>query len=278
MLIDTHTHLNFQAFATDWQQVVTAANQAGVAQMIVVGTDIKSSRQAVALATTHPTVYAAVGIHPHHAKKYLHKPAQMNLDLLQLESLVQNPKVVAIGEIGLDNHHYQKTTYAPIPAHKSAIVQAHQLQLFKQQLTLAHRHNLPLILHSREVGDQVLACLREFNQLNSPLRGVFHCFEGSKKYAVNILAAGLYLSFTGNITYIPDRQQVAATIPLDRLLLETDCPYMTPQPYRGQRNEPKHLTLIAACHARSRNQSVSTISRVTTDNARLLFNLPRQSK
>lgn len=274
MYIDTHCHLNFEAFELDWKLVIDRAVKAEVDALIVVGTDITSSIRAIELANTSPHVFAAVGIHPHHIHQYQDNQSSVESDMGQLTKLAIEPKVVAIGEIGLDHHQYRVSKYPNL--NQDQLNQAFILQqvLFTHQLKLAHDLNLPLIIHSREVHTLVLDEIsRTQSELNTSFKGVFHCFEGSKKYAAKIIEAGFHLSFTGNLTYSVDRQLVAATIPLERLLLETDAPYMTPIPYRGERNEPRYLPLIASIHAQSRGLSQSQIATTTTNNARQLFNL-----
>jgi TatD DNase family protein len=273
-MIDTHTHLNFQAFSQDWQQVVTNALSAGVSHMIVVGTDLETSKSAISLAQSHPNLFATVGIHPHHAKQYLKKSQLADQELIELSKLALQPKVVAIGEIGIDHHQYQVTKYTSIDQSAAEKLIEIQQTLFQKQLTLAANLQLPVILHSREAGSEVLDQIKTIETKYSlPISGVFHCFEGSKRYAKKIIDSGFYLSFTGNITYANDRQEVANLVPLNRLLLETDSPYMTPDPYRGQRNEPKNVTITAQCHARSRKISFTQLVDQTTINAQQLFKL-----
>jgi TatD DNase family protein len=274
MYIDTHCHLNFEAFESDWQSVIDRAVNAGVETLIVVGTDIASSIRAIELANTSPHVFAAVGIHPHHVPQYQDNQSSLKSDMSQLKRLAREPKVVAIGEIGLDHHQYRVSKYPTLS--QDQLNQAYILQqvLFTHQLKLAHQLNLPLIIHGREVHTLVLDVIsRSQSELNSSFKGVFHCFEGSKKYAAKIIEAGFHISFTGNLTYSVDRQFVAATIPLERLLLETDAPYMTPVPFRGQRNEPHYIHLIAAVHAQSRGLTQDQIATTTSTNARELFNI-----
>lgn len=274
MYIDTHCHLNFEAFKPDWQSVIDRAVKQGVETLIVVGTDITSSIRAIELANSNPHVYAAVGIHPHHIHQYQDNQSSVESDMSQLTQLATESKVVAIGEIGLDHHQYRISKYPTMS--QDQLNQGYTLQqlVFTHQLKLAHQLNLPLIIHSREAHTLVLDEIhRTQSELDTPLRGVFHCFEGSKKYAAKIVEAGFYISFTGNLIYSVDRQQVAVTIPVERLLLETDAPYMTPVPFRGQRNEPRHIPLIAAVHAQTRGLTQEYIAAATTTNARELFNI-----
>lgn len=275
MFIDTHCHLNFNAFKDDWRQVADAAVKAGVHTLIVVGADLASSQRAVVLAQDHPAIYAAVGIHPHHAKAYLRSPHQFDPDLNKLRLLAQQPRVVAIGEIGLDRHVFSQSQYSSSDQSFSPQLISLQQSLFESQLELAHTLHLPVILHSREVGESVLQTALSLRaRTHSQLPGVFHCFAGSKAYLKRVVEAGFYLGFDGNLTYVPDRLTVASQTPLDRLLLETDSPWLTPAPHRGQRNQPSLLPLIAQTHAAARGLDPNVIAHQTTLNARTLFNLP----
>lgn len=259
-MIDAHAHLNFKAFADDWLEAADRAVKAGVEKMVVVGTDLETSQRAQEMAQQHPALYAAVGIHPHHAR-------ELQMSLVQIEKLLQHPKVVAIGEVGLDRHLYKQTKYGDMKETEIENLYKIQKEVFRQEIQMAQNYDKPLIIHSWEAKQDVL------EMLPKGIRGVFHCFEGSKKYLKKILEAGLYVSFTGNITFSADRLDVASLVPLDRLLLETDCPYMSPIPFRGERNEPKNVKLIAEAHAKSRGISVEEVDEVTTENAKRLFKL-----
>jgi len=274
-MIDTHTHLNFAAFRETWLETVEAALHSGISTMIVVGTDIETSIKAIEMAQEHPALYASVGIHPHHAQALMEDGhinlRQLSLDMEKLKTLVLDKRVVAVGEVGLDYHSYQQTKYTPIAKEKDALGLIElQRQLFLMQAELAQEVKKPMILHSREADEDVLTILSE---LGSNLTGVFHCYEGSKKYLKKILAAGLYVSFTGNVTYTEDRALVALEVPLDRLLLETDSPYMTPHPHRGKPNTPEMVKLIAQDHARRRKINMEEIEKHTDVNAQRLFGL-----
>jgi TatD DNase family protein len=304
-MIDTHSHLNFRAFESDWREVIERAQFAGVSKIIMVGTDIDSSVKAVEMAQQSSVLYAAVGIHPHHAKKYQEfrgeslefskytkKNNEIDADLKTLEHLIQQPKVVAVGEIGLDYHIYSMSKYQKSPLRQDLDGQANikieeeirpeliviQKQLFQEQLTLAQKHNKPVIVHSRKAKEEVLNALVAFNQTSEmPIKGVFHCFEGGKKMAKRVIEAGFLVSFTGNITYDHGRAEVSKTIPLDSIMLETDCPYMTPTPERvvGEvlRSEPRHVKIIGQYHAKLRGISEDEVFRQTTLNAENLFGI-----
>jgi len=276
-MVDTHTHLNFQAFDNDWQEIVDQSLKAGVTKMIIVGTDLDSSQKAVAMASDHPALYTSVGIHPHHVRAMLGKSNikfQISKLINRLGKLATNKKVVAIGEVGLDYHYYQKSKHE----NKEVSPQLIDLQkeLLLAQIKLAAKLDKPLILHSREAKTDVLDLIENWKlKIGNSITGVFHCFDGSKKYARKIIAAGFYFSFTGNITYNDGRAIVAKSIPLDRLLLETDCPFMKPRPNTGDelRSLPSDVKITGLSHAKTRGLTESEVFDTTTKNANSLFKL-----
>lgn len=277
-MIDTHTHLNFKAFAKDWKEVVDRSIQKGVTGIIVVGTDIESSQRAVEMAAESPTIYASVGIHPHHVKALLNDPNSTEAIALlcnEITKLAQHQKVVAIGEVGLDYHYYKYSKYILTQStEETATLLRLQQILLEQQIQIAHQLKKPLIMHSREAKQDLLKILLTYQENNHcSLNGVFHCFDGSKKYAKKIIDTGFYISFTGNITYDNGRQDVSKTIPLEKILLETDAPYMTPKSSNLKRNNPTSVTIIAETHAQLRNLPISTISEQTIKNTHQLFNI-----
>ncbi|OGY18954.1 MAG: hypothetical protein A2784_02380 [Candidatus Chisholmbacteria bacterium RIFCSPHIGHO2_01_FULL_48_12] len=248
MWVDTHAHVNFEAFEEDWREVVNRAVKAGVEKIIVVGADLATSKRAVELASQDEHLWASVGIHPHHARSIK--------SVKSVKELAQSPRVVAIGEIGLDYHEYKNSKY-PSTALRTSDKKL-QKELFEMQLEVAKELDKPVIFHSREAGEEVLEIARG-------IRGVFHCFGGSKKYLKKVLAAGFYVGFTGQITYVSDRADVAREVPLDRLLLETDCPYMPP--FREKRrSEPRDVTIIGQFLG-------GEIEQATTTNAWRLFGI-----
>lgn len=253
-LFDTHLHLDDQAFDADRGSVVERARVAGVREFITVGTSVASSRRAIALAEAHPDVYAAVAIHPHDA------PDATPDALEALAALARHPRVVAIGETGLDYFR----DFAPRQAQQRA---------FRAHLALARAGGLPVIVHSRDAYDDVLAILDEEGQA----RVIMHCFSGSLDVARRCVDRGYYLGLGGPLTYRNARRllDVAAYVPPDRLLLETDAPYLPPEPHRGRRNEPSYLPLVAAAAARARSVAPGTVAEVTTANAREVFGLAR---
>ncbi len=255
MLVDTHAHVDARQFASDREAVIAAALEAGVGMLVDAGCDLPSSRAAVELAVQHPGhVFAAVGIHPHDASSYTDEA------LAELRALAGQPGVVAIGETGLDYYRMLSP-------------REQQLRSLEQQLALARALDLPIILHNRDSHADLMAMLREHAE---GLRGVFHCFSGDRQMAEECLAfAGFYLSFAGPLTYRANTAlaEVAANAPLERVLVETDCPYLTPHPFRGRRNEPKHVALVAAKLAELRGLPLEAIAQITTRNARALFGL-----
>jgi TatD DNase family protein len=249
-LFDTHTHLNVEAYDTDRPAVLERACLNGVQEMLVVGFDLESSRAAAALAG-EAGLYAAVGIQPHYAGE----TGRQELD--QLRRLAKLPGVVALGEMGLD--YYRNRASHP-----------EQQLLFREQLEMAGELGLPVVIHSREAADDLLAILRETGR---GVRGVMHCYSGSLEQAHAFLALGLYISIAGPVTYPKAAKtwQVATEVPLDRLLIETDCPWLAPQCHRGQRNEPAYVREVATRIAELRGLSLEQVAQATVQNAHDLF-------
>jgi len=252
-LIDTHAHLQLNHFNADRDEVIRRASGSGVAAIICISTDVASSRTAIALAERHAQVYAAVGIHPNDCA------ATSDDDFKQIAELAQHPKVVAIGEIGMDD--YWKTV--PLPK---------QAEVFVRQLDLAQQLNKPVIIHNREAGAAIMDTLRAHGV--TKLAGVFHCFSEDWNYAEQVLNLCCHVSFTGNLTYKKSvLPEVAKQIPLERLVLETDSPYMTPAPHRGKRNEPAYTAHIAEKLAEIKGLTFAEVCRRTSQNAIALFGL-----
>lgn len=253
-LVDTHAHLDFPEFDRDRDDVIRRAHEAGVTTLINVGVDLRSSRASVQLAERFPGLYAAVGIHPHDAKTATQSA------LTELRTLASHPKVVAIGEIGLDFYR----DHSPREVQRT---------LFRQLLELAKELRLPVVIHARDAWEEVLAIVREV--MGKRGQGVFHCFPAGVEGARQVLEMGYYVSFTGVVTFKNARAAaVLAEVPLDRLLLETDCPFMAPEPHRGKRNEPAYVQLVAQKAAAVLGVPVAQVAQVTTGNARRLFGLP----
>lgn len=254
MLIDTHAHVQMPQFAGDRDKVLSDAFAGGVAMLIVPGIDVETSRAAVGLAAQYPgRVFAAVGTHPHDATTLTPEA------LAAQRELAQAPGVVAIGEIGLDFYR----DLSPRELQREALV---------AQFALARELDLPIILHNRDSHADMVANLKVHGQ---GLRGVFHCFIGDKAMARDALDLGFYLSFAGPVTFPKNTElaEVAAWAPAERILVETDSPYLAPPPYRGKRNEPRHVALIAQRIADLRGLTPEALAEQTTRNAAELFHL-----
>ncbi len=252
LIFDSHAHYDDKAFDADREELLAALPQNGVGGVINCGASLESSRAAVELAEAYPYVYAAVGVHPEDVKS---APADY---LTRLESLAAKPKVVAIGEIGLD--YYWEENASPDV----------QKRFFEAQLLLADRLRLPVIIHDREAHGDTMELL----QKHKP-RGVLHCFSGSVETARQAVKLGLYLGFGGSVTFKNARHpvEVAREIPLDRLLLETDAPYMAPVPCRGKRNDSSLIRYVAEKIAQIRGISVEQVLNASFENTRALFSI-----
>ena len=256
MLYDTHAHLNDEAFAEDAESALHRALDAGVTKINIVGCDPRMSAMAVEMAEKYEAVYAVVGIHPSDADKYGEAMEE------QLRRWSAQEKVVAIGEIGLD-YHFEDDIDHDI-----------QRDVFRRQLRLARELQMPVVIHSRDAMEDTVRIIRE-EQPEGGFRGVFHCFSGSWEQAKVCLDLGFYIGFDGPLTFKNSKKlpKVASEMPLDRLLIETDCPYMALEPVRGRRNEPANVKHIAAKVAELRGISVEEAERVTYENGCRLFGL-----
>lgn len=256
-LIDTHSHLDEQAFEQDLDDVLQRAQQVGVETIFTIGITAETSRRAVLLAEKYPQVYAVVGVQPNYVSQ------ARSGDWEIIEELARHPRVVGIGETGLDRYW----DYAPIDQ---------QQEWFDRHLDLSRQIGKPFIVHCREAEADVVAQLQRAAG-KGPLRGVMHSFCGNADTARQCLDLGLHLSFAGMLTYkrSTDLRQVAAAVPLDRLLVETDSPYLAPVPHRGKRNEPAHVVETARCLAEALAIPVEQLAAQTTRNAVELFSLPR---
>ena len=253
-LFDTHAHLDDEAFENDRSAVVQRAQQAELAAIITVATTLESSRRCLEIASEFERVFATVGIQPNYCAEADEK------DWEQIVELAQSPQVVALGETGLDRHW----DYTPFPQ---------QQDYFDRHLRLSQQLRIPFIVHMRDCGAEILEMLREAEK-RGPLQGVMHSFTGDAELAADCLELGLYISFAGIVTFKKsnDLRAVAAEIPADRLLLETDAPYLSPHPQRKQRpNEPALLVHTAQCVATARQVSLETLAQETTKNAYALF-------
>ncbi len=257
-LIDTHCHLDMDAYQEDLDAVFDRAAQVGISSIVTIGIDLESSRRAIDIATQHKSVYATIGIHPHDAEQ-----ATEN-DLIRLAGLAAHEKVVGYGEIGLD---YAKL-YSP---------KKRQQEIFHRQLVLAKRLELPFIIHDRDAHEDTLNILQEHAPF--PRGGILHCFSGDLEFAKKILDLKFYISIPGIVTFKNAKalQEVAEKIPLESMLLETDGPFLAPVPFRGKRNEPAYLCHTAKKIADLRQIALAELAEVTSANARNIFALQEGS-
>ncbi|MFW6029611.1 MAG: TatD family hydrolase [Halanaerobiales bacterium] len=255
-LIDTHAHLDFPKFNKDRLEVIAEAWDKGLSYIVNVGADMLSSKRSLVLAQEYPFIYATVGVHPHEASE-LDEEA-----LTKLREFAEDDKVVAIGEIGLD-YHYDNSP------------RDIQREAFKKQLLLAKELDLPVVIHSREADEDTLKILKEYYP--GMKAGIMHCFGSDLKMARECLDLGLYLAFGGVITFknAGKLRDVVKEVPLERILIETDSPYLTPVPFRGQRNEPKFVRFVAEKIAEIKDISLIEVAETTTANAIKVYNLPK---
>jgi TatD DNase family protein len=287
MLIDTHAHLDYPDFAPDFDEVLKRADEAGVTRIITIGTSIESSRRAVELAERHSNVFAVIGVHPTSAD-------ESDEDVMTpLRELAKSSRVAAIGETGLDYHHLpsravarerktqvfsralQGETEEEIEAeiHDGA-EKAKQASLFQQQLDLASELGLNVVIHQRDAWIDTLEIMQPYE---GKLRGVFHCFGGTSEQANDVLRMNHLVSFTGIVTFKNgvSVREVAAKVPLWKFMVETDCPYLAPVPFRGKRCEPSHTRIVAETIAVARGITVEEVAEATTETAEEFFRFPR---
>lgn len=254
MLIDSHAHLDDRRFDKDRDKIIKNLKNNDVSIVINPGADLASSIKAVALAEEYENIYAAVGIHPHDAKTIDHDTIEV------LRSLLKKDKVIAVGEIGLDYHY----DFSPRDI---------QRKWFREQIKLAKEFDLPIIVHDREAHKDVYDILKE--EQDGTLRGVLHCFSGSVEMAKEYIKMGFYISFAGPVTFknAKTSKEVVKAIDINRILIETDSPYLTPHPHRGKRNEPLYVRYVAAMIAELKGLTIEEVARITTENTKRLFNI-----
>ncbi len=248
--IDTHAHLDFPEFKNDLDQVIETAFEKGVEKIINIGCSLERSKKSLEIAEKHKNVWASVGVHPSDVE---------NFDIKTLEEIylfAKYKKVVAIGEVGLDYFH--KNAESDV-----------QKKVFIEQMKIANELSKPVVVHTREAGSDMLEVLRK----ERPKNAVIHCFSETQDFADEVLAMGYFLSFTGIITYpkAEEIRQVVANTPLERIMLETDCPFLAPQAFRGERNEPAYVVEIAKKIAEIKEVGLDEVARVTTENAEIFF-------
>ncbi|MCM3413354.1 TatD family hydrolase [Metabacillus litoralis] len=256
MLFDTHAHLNAVQFEEDLEEVIERAKSEGVSHIVVVGFDHETIKRAMELIEQYDMMYAAIGWHPVDAIDMTEE------DLSWIRDLSQHPKVVAIGEMGLD-YYWDKSP------------KEIQKEVFRKQIQLAKEVNLPIIIHNRDATEDVVKILQEENA--SEVGGIMHCFTGSLEVAKQCMEMNFYISFGGPVTFKNAKKpkEVVKEIPMDRLLIETDCPYLTPHPYRGKRNEPSYVRYVAEQISELRGVSFEEVAGKTSDNAMKVFGITR---
>lgn len=272
-MVDVHCHLNLHAFDNDYDKVIKDASEKGVIKIINTGTSIPSSRRAVELSEKYNNLYAIVGIHPHHADKTdIEFEGELHEDwLVELEKLAKNKKVVGIGEIGMDYYSYKSN---------GIVEKKLQEDAFRAQIELSIKLKLPLQIHNRLAWDDTLNILLDYRDrlLNPP--GMFHCFSGNIEFTKKVLSAGFYLGFDGNITYkgIPPKEEIALIdlvkyAPIDRILTETDSPFLSPVPFRGQRNTPSNIPTIVEFIAMNKGISYNKLNLQIDNNLKAVFSI-----
>ncbi|KRE06315.1 MULTISPECIES: TatD family hydrolase [Priestia] len=254
MLFDTHVHLNAEQYEDDLQEVINRALEKGVQNMVVVGFDEPTIKKAIQIAETYDFIYASVGWHPVDAVDMTDE------HLAWIEELAQHPKVVALGEMGLD-YYWDKSPKEV------------QKDVFRRQIRLARKVNLPIIIHNRDATEDVVTILKEEHV--EEVGGIMHCFTGSIEVAKQCMDMNMYISFGGPVTFKNAKKpkEVATELPLDKLLIETDCPYLTPHPFRGKRNEPGYVSYVAEQIAELKGITYEELAEITTANAKKLFGI-----
>lgn len=265
-MIDVHCHINFHSFQDDYDEVIQRALEKGVTRIINTGTKIDSSLHAIELAEKYDELFAIVGVHPHHADKL-----ELEADWLkQLETMTKHPKVIGIGECGMDYYEY---------ASNGIVDPKLQREVFEAQIELSHASGLPLQIHNRQAGEDVIEILKYHKNALQDVPGMFHCFAGSEQVLRDALDLGFHIGFDGNVTYkgiakgeTTELKELAKLVPLDRIVVETDSPYLTPHPFRGQRNEPAYVIIVAEFLAHLKNISYQDLVVQTDKNVYTIFN------
>jgi TatD DNase family protein len=264
-MIDAHCHLNFIAFEKDYDETIKRATDAGVEIMIVTGTSVESSQKAVALSQKYGNIYAIVGVHPHHSDK-----VTKGWDK-EIEALAKIPKTIGICEVGMDYYSYKSNGITDPKL---------QREIFSRQIEISINNKLPLQIHGRHAGKDILEILSEYQKELLPIPGMFHCFAGNLDYLEKVLEMGFYVGFDGNITYkglAPGEDtslsDLVAKAPIEKIITETDSPYLPPVPHRGSRNEPSYVIIVGNSIAKIKNLSFDVVDKITSENARRVFRI-----
>ena len=281
-MFDTHCHLNFKAYRKILDEVISDATDHGVTEILIPGTDVPTSRRAVEIAKEHPNFYVAVGIHPHHVFELYAKNLEGGADteeiitaqLAEIESLLPESKIVAVGELGIDRHMYVNTKYKEYTVTDEFVELQKRVML--SQMALAAKYNKSLIVHNREASSDLLSMFAEHWDSHFEKRMVLHCCEANLDLLAFARAKGAFLGVDGDITYGPEKKEFIAQVPHHMLVLETDGPYLLPDPLRQEKkypNRPGNLTFIAQAVAEAWGTTVEEVEKITTENARQLFAL-----
>jgi TatD DNase family protein len=264
-MIDVHCHLNFHKFEEDYDEVIKRALEKGVTRIINTGTKLDSSLHAIELAEKYDELYAIVGVHPHHADKIGEETDWIE----QLEVMTKHPKVVGIGECGMDFYEYESNGIVDLKL---------QEKVFEAQIEISYEAGLPLQIHNRQAGEKVIEILRHYKNELLPVPGMFHCFAGSEEVLKDALDLGFSIGFDGNVTYsgiakgeTTDLKEIAKLVPLDLMVVETDSPYLTPHPYRGTRNEPAYVIIVAEFLSELKGISYQQLVEQTDKNVYTIF-------
>lgn len=288
MLFDTHCHLNFQAFNDILGEVIEGAERAGIGWILVPGTNITTSKKALQIVQNKNSsleLYAAVGIHPHHVFEYQISNGSKTLSadekeieagLKEIEKLLQNPKAVAVGEVGVDRFYYRNTKYEDYRVSEEFIDL--QIKILTEQIQLAKKYKKALIFHNRQAVEDLLNVLEGVWDSTLEERVVFHCCEADERLLEFAKKHRVYIGVDGDITWSKRKQRFIKTVPLELLVLETDAPYLTPEPVRKETrfpNQPQNITFVRDCVAKVKAVDKDIIEQTTTKNAKFLFNLAR---
>lgn len=263
-LIDSHCHLDFDPLSNELENVIERANESGVEKMINIGASLRGSKKSVEIANLYPNIWATVGLHPHDAGAIM--DFEETID--KIRELSKNDQVVAIGEIGLD--------YFDPDGKVLARQRKEQQKLFEAQLTIAAEEDLPIVIHTRDADEDMLRILKKYLP-RVKKGGVVHCFTGNKDFVKKLLDLGLYIGFTGFITFDQPKfdhiKEAVKIVPIEKLLIETDAPFLAPEPYRGKTNEPAYVKYVANKIAKIKKLSVEEVAKITSQNTEKLFNI-----